>query len=298
MPILLLDLWLLAYPHVAATYSRIAFDFDSAKKNAYLLTIVPTIVFAITALTGLVGGILWLNTLYFFWQTWHYTRQSYGISRTYCRMATKSTDIVTDCLVYIFPLWGLVHRSTQQHSTFYASPVWLPPLPHYSTIIVGAVSILCFLIWTIKQFQKRDTDSSLPHILFVLSHILITLTSYVLISDITQGWLFINIWHNAQYLLFVWAINHRDAFKQSNQTTGKLHTLTKGIFPFLAFCTLSGGLFYFLMGQAVQLIQTELIPIVLVAHLTVNFHHYWVDAVIWTSRRARGTAVEPATIPP
>lgn len=37
----------------------------------------------------------------------------------------------------------------------------------------------------------------------------VILVVYVLITDITVGWLVINVWHNAQYMLFVWMFNNR-----------------------------------------------------------------------------------------
>ena len=47
------------------------------------------------------------------------------------------------------------------------------------------------------------------HTLYPLSHFAVFATGYLWIGDITYGWLAINVWHNAQYILFVWLFNTR-----------------------------------------------------------------------------------------
>jgi hypothetical protein len=46
-----------------------------------------------------------------------------------------------------------------------------------------------------------------------------------------------------------------------------------------------GGTFYFLLGLAADSMAWQTLPLVLICHQTVNFHHYIVDAVIWRSPR-------------
>ena len=43
----------------------------------------------------------------------------------------------------------------------------------------------------------------------MLSHLLIYLFGYVLIADLCSGWLLVNVWHNVQYIVFVWQYNRR-----------------------------------------------------------------------------------------
>ena len=49
-------------------------------------------------------------------QWFHYTRQSYGISRMYLRKAGAISawrDFVLDGVIYALPLWGILYRSYQ-----------------------------------------------------------------------------------------------------------------------------------------------------------------------------------------
>ena len=55
----------------------------------------------------------------------------------------------------------------------------------------------------------REGRLAAVHTLYMLTHFTIFSVGYLLIEDITYGWLVINIWHNAQYILFVWMFNTR-----------------------------------------------------------------------------------------
>ena len=236
-----------------------------------------------------------LNTLYFVWQTWHYTRQSHGIARAYRRAAlpgVRGHDRLSECVVFGFPVWGLLHRAHQQPETFFASPIVQIAVPKPLVIAAGMFALGALLLWTLRQ--RRHPTSGTGHALFVLSHVLITTVSYLAIPDITAGWLFINIWHNTQYLLFVWAQNARRFDRGVEPARPFLSWLCQPAqrLPYALVCLTLGGVFYFLLGHAAEAMSGAwtMLPLVLICHQTVNFHHYIVDAVIWRSPSPRPTA--------
>lgn len=292
--VLFFDLWLLAYPHVASTYTRVAFDRHSARKHWFLLTALPPLVLLATGAAAFLGGVLVLNTIYFYWQSWHYTRQSYGIARAYRRSGGADPggrDWLGDSIVFGFPLWGVLHRASQQSPTFYETPLWSPQVPRAAVIVVGILALLALAAWTLRQLRlvRLGPPAGTGHALFLLSHVVITAVSYLVISDITRGWLFINIWHNAQYLLFVWAVNARRFRGGLDPTRPFLSRLCQPehALRYALVCASLGIGFYWLLGQATGRGAWQVLPLVLVFHQAVNFHHYLVDAIIWRSPRPR-----------
>jgi hypothetical protein len=286
------DVWLLAYPHIASMYTRVAFDRESARAHRFLLFGLPPIVLLATAGATVAGGVVALNTIYFYWQSWHYTRQSYGIARAYERSGGQpaaTRDVVSDCVVYAFPLWGLLHRAHQQHAEFFGAPLWSPPVPHALVVAVAVLALGSLGVWTWQRLRPRDgaAPPRVGHMLFVLSHVVMTLVSYVAVRDITRGWLFINIWHNAQYILFVWAFNARQFRGGEDPSRRLLSRISqrKNLVWYALSCLGLSTAFYATLGQLTSRTATSLLPLVLVTHQAVNFHHYIVDALIWRSRR-------------
>jgi hypothetical protein len=289
------DVWLLAYPHIASMYTRVAFDGASVRAHRFLLFGLPPIVLLATAGATWAGGALALNTIYFYWQSWHYTRQSYGIARAYQRAGldvgrVRERDVVSDCVIYAFPLWGVLHRAEQQHAEFFGAPLHSPRVPHAIVVTVALFALGSLALWTWQRLRssRNEGPPRTGHALFVLSHVVMTLVSYVAVRDITRGWLFINIWHNAQYILFVWAFNARTFRGGVDPSRRLLSRISqrKNVIGYALTCLGLSTLFYATLGQLTSAATVTFLPLVLVTHQTVNFHHYIVDAVIWRSRRA------------
>ena len=114
--------------------------------------------------------------------------------------------------------------------------------------------------------------------------------AYLWVADITSGWLVVNIWHNLQYLQFVWLQNvRRDA--QLPGTGGELSLdapdIRRLVKPFknaakyLAVCLVLGAVMYEALSVAGRQLIWLGLPAAFILHFTVNFHHYLVDGVIW-----------------
>ncbi len=286
--VLLADLWLLAYPHVASTFTRV-----DLRQHRFLLLGLPPLVLAATAGVAWAGGAIALNTVYFYWQSAHYTRQSDGIARAYRRATgapAAGRDRWTDAVIYGFPLWGVIHRIEQRPTAFYGAPFLCPPLPPGLTTLVGAATLGALVVWAWRRaLSLRAGEALLGGTLHVISHVVITAVAYFALADITSGWLFVNIWHNAQYLLFVWAANAR---RHAPGSAGGPRAFgvawlsqPRNVGWYALVCLAGSAVFYLLLGRTTAAMPQDVLPVVLVVHLAVNFHHYLVDAVIWRTPR-------------
>jgi len=282
--VLALDFWLLAGPHVGATWSRIALDGATVRERWFLLFVLPPLVLALNVAVGWVGGAVALSTLYYLWQSWHYTKQSYGIARAYQRAAGRAQrDWLADGVIFAFPIWGLCHRASQQPTTFYEAPIWLPAVPVGVASAAAIVALGLLAGWLLRGARGEGQT------LFVLSHVVITGVSYVVVRDVTQGWLFLNVWHNAQYLFFVWAHGRRRFAGRIDAREPRLSWLMqpRNVLWWVAFCVGSSATVYWVLGRAVDGASWGVLPVALIAYQTFNFHHYLVDAVIWRRTQSR-----------
>ncbi len=291
--VLAVNLWLLGYHHVIATFTRIAFDRESVREHRFVLFGLPFIVFAATFAMAYAVGPWVITSVYLYWQWYHYTRQSWGVSQVYrskCPDLCDESPLVGKLWFYLVPTWGILYRSWQAPEEFIFAPLRVVPTPGWLVDGVGVaagISLLAFVAFRLRAWLEGRLP--LAHTAYMVSHFAIFLVGYVLIEDITNGWLVINVWHNAQYLLFVWHFN-TNRFRDGVDPKARfLSTISqpKNKLRYAFACLSLTTLIY---GVTTVLTHEELIfgiPLALIFYQALNFHHYIVDSKIWKVRTRR-----------
>lgn len=295
-PILALDLWLLGYHHVVSTYTRLVFDMDSFREHKKLVLYLPLVVAGCVTAVALSAGLWPLATIYLYWQWFHYTRQSEGISKAY-GAKSKGKDLgdlrVARLAFYAVPLAGIFHISARAPATFLTMPVKTIPVPEVLLVTVDAIAVIAFAAWLGYQLRAwLQGRLAVPYFVYMLSHFAVFSTAYIWLSNIDYGWLTVNIWHNAQYILFVWLFNNRRFGGVVDHKHAVLSTLSQnGRFPlYILSCLAISTAVYYLIGSfgvdAVgSMIGASTAIAAIVIYQTINFHHYIVDSLIWKLRK-------------
>jgi len=287
---LAMDLWLFGYHHVIATYTRLCFDRESFRRHRFLLFWLPPMVLAATVAAGLGIGLWFIATVYLYWQWFHYTRQSWGISQIYRRKAGMRIDEpewFSKFVFYLLPVWGILSRSADQPATFIGLEIRTIPVPHILADIIGLCACVALTAWIVLRLRMwLRGELPLAQTLYLATHFVVFAVAYLVVADITFGWLVINIWHNLQYLAFVWLFNSQKFRGGIDPKAALLSRLsqTRNIAYYFA-ATLAITIVAYAGTRAFLLDVLAIgIPIILV-YQTLNFHHYIVDAVIWKARK-------------
>lgn len=300
--ILILDLWLLGYHHVVSTFTRLVFDRASFREHRFLVIQLPLIVIGGTLAAVWAFGLWILPTVYLYWQWFHYTRQSYGIERMF-RRSSPAEAIVSDraskLALYLVPLFGIAYRSYQASPTFLGMEVAYIPMP---LVLLGGLGVLAasamgYWMFTLIAAARLGRLSS-PHTLYLFSHHIIFVTGYLLIENITVGWLVLNVWHNLQYIIFVWWFNNKRFKDQVDPNAPLLSTLSqsKSIVCYLLVCFTISSIVYFSLDYGYKmLIPEKAVVATLVTTMILNFHHYVVDSVIWKRRQVKPASATNST---
>jgi len=290
--VLLVDLWFLGYHHVVSTFTRLAFDSESFASHRFLVIWLPLLVLAAVMLSVLALGGWILSTTYLYWQWFHYTRQSYGIERAYRRKsgdAAVGDQRLTRWALYLVPLWGILYRSYQAPSEFLGLELKVLPVSRVVVLSSGAVAAVAMAWWLWGLARSLAAGRPLQgHSLYVISHAVIFVVGYVAIEDIDNGWLVLNVWHNAQYILFVWMFNQNrfgDGVDPKHWFLSTLSQRRNWPYYFLTCVLISTAVYKGLEHGLEALVVYSALPLVLVAYQTINFHHYIVDGLIWKMRK-------------
>lgn len=288
--ILLLDLWLLGYQHVISTFTRLCFDRESLRQNRFLVFQLPVIVLAACIAAGWGIGFWVLGTTYLYWQWFHYTRQSWGVSQVYRRKAQGAEmepEIFLKAVFYLLPATGILYRSAQDPDTFLGLEVRTLPVPEIVVQVMMVASAASLLAFALSRFGMwRRGTIPVAQTAYLLSHFTVFTAGYLLIDDITYGWLVINVWHNAQYVLFVWYFNNQKFRKGIEPRAMFLSRIsqTRNWPVYFVVCLGLSTSVYLLLSTTHDTLATLAIPAIVI-YQTINFHHYIVDGVIWKVRK-------------
>ena len=211
VPVLLLDIWLLGYHHVISTFTRFT-DRATRKEYHFLIYKMPFIVVAAVSLMVYTFGAWAIATLYLHWQWYHYLRQSEGISKAYAGKSARGQPLMPEpfnrVVFYLVPIASFLTMSSRGHEMFLGLPVETLVLPAALLSVIQYAAAIALLVWMgilSKAFYKGK--ASVAYCAYMLAHNGMFIAAYALIEDIKTGWLAINIWHNAQYIGFVWFFN-------------------------------------------------------------------------------------------
>ncbi len=300
-PILVVDLWVLGYHHVISTFTRLCFDRASYRERRWMIERLVPAIAAVTILLAWAVGIWAIVTIYFYWQWWHYARQSWGISRAYRRAdpgAFHEDGWLDRATFYAMPVYGILLRSSQDHAHFIFMDLWTFPVPEPVADAAGYAMAALLALWAARRIAALRRGRLAPaHTLYMLTHFAIFGVGYVWIPDITLGWLMINIWHNFQYILFVWMFNNRRFARGLDPAARLLSYIsqTGRMWLYLLTCIAITGAVYWGVLRTVDWLFFAGLSATIVLYQIVNFHHYVVDALIWTKRGrgAYGMALRP-----
>jgi len=298
LAILIADLWLLGYHHVIATYMRLGLDEQTRASNMDLWLLLPAMLLLV-GIVAWVAGIWVVATVYFFWQWFHYVRQSWGIALV-LRMSNAAEarlDRLDVSVFWLVPIAGLAWRCAQQPLQFLEFDFWTPPVPESAAKLLVLVAAGATTAWGFRALRRGRAERHLGT-LFIASHLCMFGLGYILTADIDHGWLAINVWHNLQYLLFVYAFNrkrYRSGVEDGSRIVSWLSQPKRALHyvAFTLFLTLviyQAGTFF-----AFSLSQVGVAGLVVVFQ-AVNFHHYVADSRIWKLRqnKIKSTLQTPA----
>ena len=232
-----------------------------------------------------------LTTVYLCWQWWHYTRQSYGVSRIYQRKAGLDNDALNKLVIYALPVWGIINRSWQAPDKFLFMDVRVVPVPSWVVAAAGAVAVAVTGLWMVRLTRDWFWGTvSLAHTLYVCSHLLVFGLGYIAIDNINHGWLVLTIWHNGQYIFTVWMFNN-NRFKDNVDPKHRFLSFISRrsqVVTYLGVCLLLSTVIYGALQSSlgwIAAVTATSLPLFIIAFQAINFHHYVVDAVIWKVSR-------------
>ena len=282
------DIGLLGWQHVVASFTRLAHP-PSVPERRFLTLGLPPIVLAAVALGLSFFGASMIGAIYFYWQTFHYARQVWGVDRLYARKAGQSApDRLTEGLIYLIAAAAMAHRSLIGVVNFGGQEIHFIELPRWVAVGLDVAVLFALVGWGIRAIRNpKVARVSGIRGAFLATYLLVFALGYGLIPHFLTGWLVVNVWHNLQYLVLVRVLNEDRFSGERSAEKGLIARLSQPsqALTYFAWMTTLGVALALALQSLSLLSWAVLVPLTFAASMSFNFHHYIVDAFIWRSRK-------------
>jgi hypothetical protein len=246
----LINIWLFSLPHTFSTFTR--GDRRTTKHIALVAALMVIFLGTIITISN-ISGLVFLYSLYFYWQQFHYGKQNFGLASWGASEAPNFLDKSFYLIIIGLSLFGLLNNG---HQSFFGYVLYTP-----FTLFIPKLSIFTsMMVLTATYIFFRPKQ--LKH---ALSHTLIFSFAYLYCEHFALGWLLLNVFHNLQYLKFMKNYEARFSFILAPVA------LTLMLY-ILQFHILKGFILFSL-------------PLSLALMLALNFTHYSLDGMIWKKSR-------------
>lgn len=277
---------IVSMPHVWATYARLTRKIGEGKVHFLFGAPAYIAVVALLIIASLKGFFLEAMTAVNVWQSFHYLRQVYGISRFFGRPEGE-TNFEKQLSFWAYHLamplfvigrWNMLYIYWHGKPSDAIIPVGFPaPLLTILWILAGLGLGIGLYLEALKYGRAKNYDCS--GLLTLLIYFAIHWFGFLSIQFYFIGFITVTIFHAVQYLGISWHFEEMQV--TTNIFTAKVLKALPTLGSFAAF-----WLAVYLVGDFAQ---SALMPLgnslypkfALVCLSSISAHHYLVDTVLW-----------------
>jgi hypothetical protein len=285
-------------PHLVSTWTRVYLDGRERFRRPFAYYAVPLLLSGMVLSFLLVDGLdsPWLRTILFYWASWHFAAQCWGLLKIYQRkqgVVGTTIGMVEKILLFGGTGWCVLHRIFTGPWSLFGVPIWHPYPPAWVVNGVGALVLtlaIAYLGFLVGGAVRARQFPEVRRALMIGSSVGAFAVPFLLIHDGTAAFAAAACWHGIQYLGIVWFFN-RNRYADGVDEKARLVSWVsqKGRTPLYAMTLLAiAGLVYGGLLGAAKLTQgtswtANTWGLFLWTSLT--FSHYWLDGVIWKLRK-------------
>jgi len=281
---------LISMPHVWATYARLNRKISEKKVGAIFGWPAYVAILTLLIVATCKGFVLQALTAINVWQSYHYLRQTYGVSRFFAR-PDGETDLERKLSFWSYhgamPLlvlgrWNMLFVFWHGKPSDAIIPVSFPtPLMNLLWIVAGA-SLLVGLYAELLKYRRSTATYDCSALLTLTVYYAIHWYGFLSIECYFAGFFCVTVFHALQYLGIAWKLEDRQRLSNTLQT--KILKMVPASLSFVAFLA---GLYF--LGDFIQThvfgLGDRFWPQFTATCLsTISAHHYLVDTVLWNRK--------------
>jgi hypothetical protein len=284
-------------PHLASTWTRVYLDGRERFRRPVAYLVVPALLAAMVLSFILVDGrdTAWLRTILFYWASWHFAAQCWGLLRIYQRkQGVVGTPIaqLEKALLFAGAAWCVLHRIFTGPWTLFGGPVLHPSPPAWLVNGLGALVAAggLFYFGSLLAAALRTGRLELRRAAMIGSTVGAFAVPFLLIRDGTAAFAAAACWHGFQYLGIVFFFN-RNRFAGGVEPRARLVSWVsqpgRAVAYFALMLALAGVAYggLLVLARFTRGTRWDEGTWGLFVWTSLTFGHYWLDGVIWKLRK-------------
>jgi hypothetical protein len=284
--------WILAFvalangPHLISTWTRVYLPRRERFRRPLHYWVMPGLMaaFAVGCFVAGGRGPQLVRTVIFYWASWHFASQSWGVLRIYQRkhgaVGTRAAQLER-ALVYLPALFCVMRRVYTGPWGLFGVEILHPHLRAWMVNTVGGVTVALsalYLVLCAPQWIKHWVRP-----VYLVSSAFGFIMPYLVIKNGTSAFAAAALWHAIQYIGIVWLYNRR---RYAGAIDPDAHVISYVSQPgrsihYVALIALCALTVYALALVVTLVAKVPFQSFALTLWTALTLGHYYLDGVIW-----------------
>ena len=281
-------------PHLISTWTRVYLLPGERFKRPVRYWVVPGLAMAFAITADATGGLCLrlVRSTIFYWATWHFVAQSWGVMRIYQRKhaaAERTEARLEKALIFPPAFFCALHRLyTGPWTLFGVEVIHLRPtawLVNGFGALIVALAAVYLLVWFAGSKERPAYEWLRPT--YLVFNFLGFAMPFLVIRDGNSAFGAAALWHAVQYIAIVWLYNDRRYRKGVDQQAPLVSWVAQRgrAFAYMGLIAACAAVVYLFAFGVSFFVQRPFEDIALTFWTGFTLGHYYLDGVIWKSRR-------------
>jgi hypothetical protein len=281
-------------PHLISTWTRVYLVPGERFKRPLRYWVIPGLALAFAITADATGGLplRMIRSTIFYWATWHFVAQSWGVMRIYQRKhgaAERPEARLEKALIFLPAFFCALHRLyTGPWTLFGVEVIHVRPTTWVVNglgALIVALAVVYLIVWISGSKQRPAYEWLRP--VYLGFNFLGFAMPFLVIRDGNSAFGAAALWHAVQYIAIVWLFNDR-RYRGGIDPQARLVSWVSQRGRPLAYMGLiaacAAGVYLFAFGVSF-FVHRPFPDIALTFWTGFTLGHYYLDGVIWKSRR-------------
>jgi hypothetical protein len=273
-------------PHLISTWTRVYLPKRERFRRPVHYWVIPGIAAAFAIACNLDRGFgqVLIRTFIFYWASWHFVAQSWGILKIYQRKhgaVGTPEGWLEKALIFLPAFWCVMHRLYTGPWTLFGIEILHEKPRAWMVNGLGALIVTLAIAYVIQLVRRGHVHPVRP--IYLCFNALGFIVPFLVIKDGTSAFAAAALWHAIQYIAIVWLYNRRRYLGRTDPGARMIAWVSQpgralayvGVIALCAACV-------YAVAFVVSLVAKVSFPeLALALWSALTLGHYYLDGVIW-----------------